>query len=94
MTWRAVRIALLVLALVVSHAACASACSTVPSCHQQHGAGACDHVLPAADVAVSLLPAPLVAVELLASSEPFAGFRADWSVGWTDGLRMGTSLRI
>jgi hypothetical protein len=94
MTWSAVRIALLVLALVVSHSVCASACSTVPPCHQQHGVGACDHVLPTADVAISLVPAPLVAVELLASPNLFTSFRVDWTVGWTDGLRMRTALRI
>jgi len=94
MKWTAVRIAVLVLALVASHSACATACTTVPPCHQQHGMGGCGHLVPAGDLAVPVVPVPIFAVEWLNSRDSFAVIRMDWSTSWMDSVPIGTALRI
>lgn len=66
MKWAALQVALLVLALMASNSACAMTCSmqpchdhsSAPPCHQKHGVTTCDHVLPVADVAAAVVPAP------------------------------------
>jgi hypothetical protein len=79
MKW-SVSILAVVLALVLAatNSMCAMSCSaqpcqdtsSLPPCHQQHGAKTCEHVLPVADMARAVAAAPDLVTAQLVSELP------------------------
>jgi hypothetical protein len=101
MKWAALQVAVLVLALAASNAACAMTCSvqpchdhsSAPPCHQKHNVEVCDHVLPVADVVAAAAPAPsLMAVVMVCA--PLDQARGDWSLAISPRLVSIPILRI